>query len=69
MKLATFIEGIITFHNIEKKFGKIVCRRRIRSRQKRLTKTATFFLILLYHIQNYNQLLLKFSSYSKTHKW
>jgi hypothetical protein len=46
-----------------------MCCRRIRRRQKRCTKTAKIFLILLFHIQNFNQLLLKFFSYSKTHKW
>ncbi len=69
MKLATFIEGIINFQNILKIFWKIVCCRRICRRQKRCSKTAKFFLMLLYHIQNYNHLLLNFSFYSKTHEW
>ena len=54
-KLATFIDAIINYQNILKKFWKIVCRRRIRRRQKRCSKTAKFFLTLLFHIQNFNQ--------------
>ena len=55
---------MINFQNIFLKIRKIACRR-----QKRFSKTAKIFLILLFHIQNFNQLLLKFFSYSKTHKW
>jgi hypothetical protein len=66
LKLATFIDAIINCKNI---LEKIVCCRRIRRRQKRCSKTVKFFLILLFHIQNFNHLLLKVSSYSKKHKW
>jgi hypothetical protein len=50
-----FIDGTINFQNIFLKILKIVCRRRIRRRQKRCSKTAKFFLTLLFHIQNFNQ--------------
>jgi hypothetical protein len=68
MKLATFVVAEVIYQNVKKKVTKIP-HRRIRRRQKRCTKTPTFFLILLFHIQNFNQLLLKFSTYSKTYKW
>jgi hypothetical protein len=55
-----FIDGKINFQNIFKKLRKIACRRRIRRRQKRCTQSVKIFLILLFHIQNFNQLLSKF---------
>jgi hypothetical protein len=69
MKLATFVVTEVIYQNVKKKVTKITPHRRSGQRQERCTKTPTFFLILLFHIQNFNQLLLKFSSYSKTHKW
>jgi hypothetical protein len=45
----------LTFKIFFKNFEKVVCRRRIRRRQKRCSKTATFFLTLFFHIQNFNQ--------------
>jgi hypothetical protein len=68
MKLATFVVAEIIYQNVKKKVTKSIPRHRICRRQKRCTKTPTVFVILLFHIQNFNLLLLKLSSYSKTHK-
>jgi hypothetical protein len=46
MKLATFVVAEVIYQHGKKKVTKIIPRRR----QKRCTKTPTFFLLLLFHI-------------------
>ncbi len=62
--LATFIDGKINFQ-----YFFLNLNNRLSPPYSPPPKKAKIFLILLFHIQNFNQLLLKFFSYSKTHKW
>jgi hypothetical protein len=57
MKLATFVVTEVIYQNVKKKVTKIIPRRRSRHCQERCTKTPKFFLMLLFHIKNFNKLL------------
>jgi hypothetical protein len=59
--------NFINNHNIFKKIEKLSAAAVFAVAKKGLQKRQ--HLILLFHIQNYNRLLLKFSSSFKTHKW